>query len=148
MGHHRRATTGDPRTAVPGLDWTGRIALSAAPQGSSRDDQIDPYRLSILPNRPRPARALPPHGYRRAYPSANPKSASIKSHTDSVGPTAGERLRESEQDRKARSNDEVRFWRSDFGAMSLSRTLRQKFPFLRYSFLRAAFGGMNVIRTG
>jgi hypothetical protein len=32
--------------------------------------------------------------------------------------------------------------------MSLSRTLRQKFPFLRYSFLRAAFGGMNVIRTG
>jgi catechol O-methyltransferase len=32
--------------------------------------------------------------------------------------------------------------------MSLSRTLRQKFPFLRYSFLRGAFGGMNVIRTG
>jgi catechol O-methyltransferase len=32
--------------------------------------------------------------------------------------------------------------------MSLSRTLRQKFPFLRYSFLRGAFGGRNVIRTG
>src|ERR1700752_790107 len=32
--------------------------------------------------------------------------------------------------------------------MSLSRTLRQKFPFLRYSFLRGAFGGLNVMRTG
>src|ERR1700676_5125780 len=32
--------------------------------------------------------------------------------------------------------------------MSLTRTLRQKFPFLRYSFLRGAFGGLNVIRTG
>src|ERR1700739_453131 len=32
--------------------------------------------------------------------------------------------------------------------MSLSRTLRQKFPFLRYSVLRGAFGGRNVSRTG
>src|ERR1700738_3849787 len=32
--------------------------------------------------------------------------------------------------------------------MSLTRTLRQKFPFLRYSYLRGAFGGLNVIRTG
>jgi catechol O-methyltransferase len=32
--------------------------------------------------------------------------------------------------------------------MSLTRTLRQKLPFLRYSFLRGAFGGLNVIRTG
>src|ERR1700722_16036377 len=32
--------------------------------------------------------------------------------------------------------------------MSLSRTLRQKFPFLRYSFLRGVFGGLNVTRTG
>src|ERR1700758_141358 len=32
--------------------------------------------------------------------------------------------------------------------MSLSRTLRQKFPFLRYSVLRGAFGGRNVMRTG
>ena len=32
--------------------------------------------------------------------------------------------------------------------MSLSRTLRQKFPFLRYSFLSGALNGRNVIRTG
>ena len=32
--------------------------------------------------------------------------------------------------------------------MSLTRTLRQKLPFLRYSFLRGAFGGLNVMRTG
>src|SRR6201992_2497527 len=32
--------------------------------------------------------------------------------------------------------------------MSLRRTLRQKFPFLRYSFLRGAFGGRDVMRTG
>ena len=32
--------------------------------------------------------------------------------------------------------------------MSLGRTLRQKFPFFRYSFLRGAFGGRDVIRTG
>jgi catechol O-methyltransferase len=32
--------------------------------------------------------------------------------------------------------------------MSLARTLRQRFPFLRYSFLRGAFGGLNVMRTG
>ena len=32
--------------------------------------------------------------------------------------------------------------------MSLSRTLRQKFPFLRYSVLRGAFSGLNVTRTG
>src|ERR1700750_1083614 len=32
--------------------------------------------------------------------------------------------------------------------MSLSRTLRQKFPFMRYSVLRGAFGGRDVIRTG
>ena len=63
-------------------------------------------------------------------------------------PDRGERLQGSEQDRKGRSNGEVCIWRSGFGAMSLSRTLRQKFPFLRYSFLRGAFGGRNVIRTG
>src|SRR6201988_2150068 len=32
--------------------------------------------------------------------------------------------------------------------MSLARTLRQKFPFLRYSLLRMAFGGLSVKRTG
>lgn len=32
--------------------------------------------------------------------------------------------------------------------MSLTRTLKQKLPFLRYSFLRAVFGGLNVMRTG
>src|ERR1700753_1535009 len=32
--------------------------------------------------------------------------------------------------------------------MSLTRTLRQKFPFLRYSLLRAAFGGLSGMRTG
>ncbi|MCW2624092.1 MAG: putative O-methyltransferase [Mycobacterium sp.] len=32
--------------------------------------------------------------------------------------------------------------------MSLTRTLRQKFPFLRYSLLRMAFGGLSVKRTG
>ena len=32
--------------------------------------------------------------------------------------------------------------------MSLRKTLRKKFPFLRYSFLRGAFGGLNVMRTG
>src|SRR3981081_4962294 len=32
--------------------------------------------------------------------------------------------------------------------MSLTRTLRQKFPFLRYSFLRGAVGGLNVMRAG
>jgi hypothetical protein len=31
--------------------------------------------------------------------------------------------------------------------MSLTRTLRQKLPFLRYSFLRRALGGLNVMRT-
>src|SRR6202044_2565944 len=66
----------------------------------------------------------------------------------SVGPTARERLQGSEQNGKDRSNGEVCIWRSGFGAMSLSRTLRLKFPFLRYSFLRGAFGGLNVTRTG
>src|SRR5882757_10181227 len=32
--------------------------------------------------------------------------------------------------------------------MSLNRTLRQKLPFLRYSFLRGAFGGLSILRTG
>lgn len=32
--------------------------------------------------------------------------------------------------------------------MSLTRTLRQKLPFLRYSFLRAAFGSLNMKQTG
>src|ERR1700742_4316555 len=32
--------------------------------------------------------------------------------------------------------------------MSLSRKLRQKLPFLRYSVLRGAFGGRDVMRTG
>src|SRR6201996_2659315 len=32
--------------------------------------------------------------------------------------------------------------------MSLTRTLRRKFPFLRYSVLSVAFGGRSVIRTG
>jgi catechol O-methyltransferase len=32
--------------------------------------------------------------------------------------------------------------------MSVTRTLRQKFPFLRYSLLRMAFGGLSVKRTG
>jgi catechol O-methyltransferase len=32
--------------------------------------------------------------------------------------------------------------------MRVTRTLRQKFPFLRYSLLRMAFGGLSVKRTG
>jgi catechol O-methyltransferase len=32
--------------------------------------------------------------------------------------------------------------------MSLNRTLRQKLPFLRYSFLRGALGALSVMRTG
>src|ERR1700744_1682820 len=32
--------------------------------------------------------------------------------------------------------------------MSLTRTLRQKFPFLRYSVLRGVLGGASVLRTG
>src|SRR5882757_3966449 len=32
--------------------------------------------------------------------------------------------------------------------MSLNRTLRQKLPFLRNSFLRGALGGLSILRTG
>ncbi|MBB5165506.1 O-methyltransferase [Mycobacterium sp. AZCC_0083] len=32
--------------------------------------------------------------------------------------------------------------------MSRNRTLRQKLPFLRYSFVRGALGGLSVLRTG
>jgi hypothetical protein len=92
------------------LDWTGRITLSPAPQGISRDDQGDPCTSAILSTRMRATLALSPHGYRRADTIANPKLASMKSLNYSVGPTARERLQGSEQHRKGRSNGEVCIW--------------------------------------
>jgi hypothetical protein len=74
---------------MPELDWIGRIALSLAPQGSSRDDQGDPRTSSILSTRTRTTLALSPHGYRRADTIANPKLASMKSLNYSVGRPRG-----------------------------------------------------------